>query len=143
MLNLDINTKFRKLVVNIPYYLRHFLVELHRNDEDTCSAVLKGRYGTISEAMALVRIIDSRRYKKVLLISNAYHLRRIDFVMRRFISSREVNLIHVPVPEQLAGTSKKNWWRSLAGIRLILSEYLKLFIYYFVVPFYKRRLKYP
>lgn len=142
MFNFSINREFQELVDSIPYYLRHFFVEIKADNNNTCLAVEKQKYGTLSEIIALLPLIKQRKYRRILIISSAFHLRRINFVMNNLIGDHNIELISVPVPESLSSIKKQNWWNCKEGLKLVFSEYFKLILYFFLIPFYKMKLEY-
>ena len=141
MFNFDINDAFRNLVNRTPYFLRHFFVELNKYGNNTCSAITKGQYGTISESINIIQLIKYRKFKKVLIISSGFHLRRVHYVFTKLFENDNATVNLVAVPDNLSEIHAGNWWKSRNGFSLIVSEYLKLVLYFFVIPFYARRMK--
>ena len=135
------NSEFRELVDRIPYYLRHFFVELNNQKNDSCWAVQKGRYGTLAEVIALVEFIKKREFKSIMLISSAFHLRRINYVMRKLLNGYGIEINYVAVPEELSAINRENWWKTPRGIKLIFSEYIKLIAYRVLVPRYLTKIQ--
>lgn len=135
-LNLEDYGGLLDLVEATPYFQRHFFV--HMTSTGTSAfGIPKRQFGTLSEAMALSELIERLQIKKLMIISSGFHLRRAVKAVKNCCANPEVELIPVQVPNELASETRENWWKSYRGFTLILSEYLKNFLYTFlVIPVY-------
>lgn len=70
---------------------RHFFVRLCGKDAD-CHPVIPGRFGTWREAQALATLVKHRKVGSILVVSDALHLRRVAFAMKRAFRSQSVQL---------------------------------------------------
>lgn len=124
------------LVEATPYFQRHFFVHMTLT-ATSAFGIPKRQFGTLSEAMALSEFIERLQIKKLMIISSGFHLRRAVKAVKNCCANPEVELIPVQVPNELASETRENWWKSYRGFSLILSEYLKNFLYTFlVIPVY-------
>lgn len=124
------------LVEATPYFQRHFFV--HMTSTGTSAfGIPKRQFGTLSEAMALSEFIERLQIKKLMIISSGFHLRRAVKAVKNCCANPEVELIPVQVPNELASETRENWWKTYRGFSLILSEYLKYFLYRpLIIPVY-------
>lgn len=97
----------------------------------------KRKFGTLSEAMALCEFIERLSIKSMIVVSSGYHLRRVVNAVKNCCADPEVELIPAAVPDELASETRENWWKTYRGFSLILSEYLKYFLYsLLIIPIY-------
>ena len=77
---------------------------------------------TVDEAIAVARELQRRRFKRVLLVTSAYHSRRADIVLRLFC--RDVTVTSVPAPDSEYNPDR--WWEDKGSRRLFFSEWNKI-----------------
>lgn len=77
---------------------------------------------TLEELMALEPELLRRGTKRALVVTSSFHTRRARSIFRRFGSGEiEYMFIAAPWPD----FDPDNWWKSRAGRKLVLLEYLK------------------
>lgn len=83
---------------------------------------------TFDDARALADFLRDRE-PRVTVVTSAFHTRRASFVFRKVFGTdaNRIRVVSAPNP----GFDNSNWWHRREGLRLILTEYLKL-AYYFV-----------
>lgn len=131
-LSLDDYGGLLELVEATPAPRRHFFVHIDQTGTKAFR-IPKRRFGTFGEAMALSGFVERLSIKRLVIISNGFHLRRATNVTRKCCASSEIELIPVAVPNALNSGIRKNWWKTSAGFSLILSEYLKNLLYSFLL----------
>lgn len=135
-LEIEGSDELLKLVEATPPLRRHFFVQLDQTGAKVFK-IPKRKFGTLGEAMALPELIERLSIKSLILVSSGYHLRRAVNAAKNCCANPEVELIPVAVPNELASETRENWWKTYRGFPLILSEYLKNFLYTFlVIPVY-------
>jgi uncharacterized SAM-binding protein YcdF (DUF218 family) len=72
----------RKLVDSVPPVDRHFFVRLWKDRAESL-AVAKGRYGTLTEALAAASLLRKGEYRSLMVVSSGFHMRRVDLAFRR------------------------------------------------------------
>lgn len=107
---------------------RHFFLSVESGRIE-CWRVPRGKFGTLSEARALARLLSEQRCRRVLLVSSSFHLRRAASTLKRCSTDPGLKIIPVAVPEELAREKRDGWWRSRPFAGLIVAEYMKSAIY--------------
>jgi uncharacterized SAM-binding protein YcdF (DUF218 family) len=82
---------------------------------------------TFDDARALKEFLRGQE-PTVTVVTSAFHTRRASFVFRRVFGTNADRIRVVSAPNPGFGTS--DWWLRREGLRLILTEYLKLAFYY-------------
>lgn len=110
---------------------RHFFV-LFEAGQTTVDRIKLRRLGTWSEVCAFSDWLQVRRHiRSATVISSGFHLRRIRMCCR-FLMPRYVELSFLDIPEAGAGLDRNQWWRYPLARRLVLSELVKLFLYWLI-----------
>lgn len=92
-----------------------------------CIVLNKGT-STMEEAHAVLEFCKRHGYRKVMVISNKYHLRRIHRVFRPMFREADIELV-------LHGTASSHyneleWWKTEEGMIAFHNEYMKLLYYW-------------
>jgi len=93
------------------------------------SAVLTLDKGTstFEESEEILGYVLASGYKKIMIISSAFHTRRITRVFKeKFAKNGITVLVHAAPPKDYA---LKAWWTSEEGLIFVNNEYLKLLYY--------------
>jgi uncharacterized SAM-binding protein YcdF (DUF218 family) len=101
---------------------------------DTCSntlAEVRAAAGWIADSIPLEQIpaSGSRRPYTIGLISSPYHMRRIDLMAHRYLSSPDLRYVLLPVPLGKYRWEKKTfryWWRNEFITSITISEFVKI-----------------
>jgi uncharacterized SAM-binding protein YcdF (DUF218 family) len=82
---------------------------------------------TFDDARALAEFLRDRE-PEVTIVTSAFHTRRAGFVFRKVFGTdaNRIRVVSAPNP----GFETDDWWQRPEGLRLILTEYLKLAFYY-------------
>jgi len=83
---------------------------------------------TFDDARALAAHLERRPQNTVIVITNAFHTRRTRYIFRQVLGAKAVQLRFVAAPNP--GFADDNWWQQRSGIRIVLSENLKLAFYH-------------
>jgi uncharacterized SAM-binding protein YcdF (DUF218 family) len=82
---------------------------------------------TAEEAQTLRALILRHRWRKVILVSSKYHLRRVRLACEREVHDSGVRLIRRG--SRFDTSTPEHWWRRRSDIRWLLSEIPKLIAY--------------
>jgi uncharacterized SAM-binding protein YcdF (DUF218 family) len=83
--------------------------------------------GTWGEAILLCAHIRENNYRKVVIVTDAFHTRRAIWTFRKVMQDDEVEFSCAATPYTLGIANQ--WWRSEYGLVQVLVEYLKFFHY--------------
>lgn len=89
---------------------------------------------TRDEAVTLARYLEREPSATVLVVTNDFHTRRARWVIRKSLGDRASQATMISAPTE--AFSLDGWWRSQAGFRFVVNEYLRLTAY---VVLYDRR----
>lgn len=92
---------------------------------------------TRDEAVVLARYLEREPSATVLVATNDFHTRRARWVVRNALGDRASQASMISAPTETFALEE--WWRSQAGFRFVVNEYLKLTAY---VVLYDRRFAY-
>jgi uncharacterized SAM-binding protein YcdF (DUF218 family) len=89
---------------------------------------------TVGNAQHLLTVAQEKNFKKILLITSSYHMKRSRFIFERLLGSG-----HTPIQVETLSLSQEplvlgQWWKSLPGLRVTLGEYLKGLYYRYLWP---------
>ena len=89
----------RKLVDTIPPAERHFFVREWK-DRAESAGVATGKYGTLTEALAAANLLRMGEYRSLMVVSSAFHLRRVSLAFGRAFRGSGTKLVFVAVPDE-------------------------------------------
>lgn len=89
----------QKLVDSVPPVERHFFVREWKDRAESL-AVAKGKYGTLTEALAAANLLREGEYRSLMVVSSAYHLRRVALAFRRAFRGSGTKLVFTAVPDE-------------------------------------------
>ena len=118
----------RDLVAETPYWRRHFFVEIER-DAARARFVEMRLFGTRHEARALASLMRERGWHSAIIVTSAVHVRRASLALARATRGSNTTFSFEPVPSDRDPYSANRWWRTKRGLRVVLSEVVKLAIY--------------
>ncbi|HEV8128170.1 MAG TPA: YdcF family protein, partial [Candidatus Eisenbacteria bacterium] len=143
-LGLPGDAALRAAVERVPPRERHFFVVMERGSGGIgvpgafapapearvdVIAVPPRRFGTRNEARALASLARGRGWRSLIVISSAFHLRRIALVVRRALAGSGVSVSYAALPFDRDSYAAGRWWRTPHGVRVVLSEVVKLGVY--------------
>ncbi len=82
---------------------------------------------TVDEARAALKLVHQRGFDSIIVITDPYHTLRTRLIFRRVFKNETIRVIVHPVSGHWYRS--KDWWLHLAGWRITLQEYIKLFGY--------------
>ena len=116
------------LVRATPAWRRHFFVLLERGDA-RARGIEARPFGTRHEARALAAVMRERGFRSVLVVTSAIHVRRASLALARAARGMDATFSFQTVPEDRDPYGAARWWRTRNGIRVVLSELVKVAIY--------------
>jgi hypothetical protein len=119
----------RDLVERTPPSRRHFQVVLDKRGA-RAEWMPRGRFGTLAEARALVRLARERGWRSVQAITCAAHSRRVLLALGRMSRGTDLRFAVTAVPETRSAVRRGSWWRDPHGPSLVLGEWIKLSTYW-------------
>ena len=96
-LGLPGDSGLRKLIDSVPPVERHFFVRVWKNRAESL-AVAKGRYGTLTEALATASLLRKGEYRSLMVVSSGFHMRRVALAFRRAFRGSGTKLVFTAVP---------------------------------------------
>jgi uncharacterized SAM-binding protein YcdF (DUF218 family) len=82
---------------------------------------------TASEARTVRRLVDEYRWRRIIVVTSKYHLRRVGLSVRRSLSGTGVEVIRRG--SRYDDSNPDSWWKRRRDIRWIASELPKLVAY--------------
>jgi len=117
------------------------VINLNINESELSEMVLK-RTG-ISQSKILVypfgtstkqeyerinKVCQQKKWKKIIVVSDKFHTRRIRYTFKKKLSENGVNCLIVGAPSLRYLESV--WWKSESGLLMVNNEYIKLIYYW-------------
>ena len=81
---------------------------------------------TYDEACMARELAQERGWRRLLVVTDAYHTRRSRLIFRHVFSGSGIDVSIQPVPAH--DSENVHWWQSVAGLHQTSSEYLKLLL---------------
>lgn len=117
------------LVAQTPPRLRHFLVTCEGNGAHA-EWMPRKRLGTWSEALGLARIVRSRGWKSLVVVTTGAHAARARLAFGRALEGTGATFNVVAVPDERSSVRRADWWRDPWSRRVVLGEWIKLPAYW-------------
>ncbi len=89
----------QKLVDAVPPVERHFFIREWKDRAESL-AVAKGRYGTLTEALAAASLLREGEYRSLMVVSSGFHLRRVALAFGRAFRGSGTRLVFTAVPDE-------------------------------------------
>lgn len=83
---------------------------------------------TYEEAVLVLKTMKSEKFNSVIIITSAYHLRRVNFIFKKVFDGSGIKLIFHPAEKE--PFSMASWWETYMGKKMIIMEYLGLVYYW-------------
>jgi hypothetical protein len=129
-LGLPGDAALREAVARVPPRKRHFFMVVEGTSAEVVPVTLR-RFGTRNEARALAALVRERRWRTMIVVSSGFHLRRVALVLRRALRGTGAAASFVALPPGADRYAPGRWWRTPRGIRVVVSEVVKLAVYRF------------
>lgn len=107
---------------------RHYFVEIQNGKVDA-QRIAVGRFGTWAEVVGFsdwLRV--NGQVRSAMVVSSGFHLRRVRMCCRKLVGDG-TRLTFVAVPDE-SRYFRRFWWRNAKALRLVLSEFVKIGIYW-------------
>lgn len=88
-----------------------------------------GVTSTFDEAEVLRQYIQAHPIHRIILVTSAFHTRRVRWIFEKTLAGLPIELEMVAVP--YAGFNQNNWWKNEVGLITLNNEYIKLIYYFF------------
>lgn len=126
------------LVQQTPAPRRHFFIFLDDHGAQ-CFLIPQGKFGTLSEARALSKVVQAQNIASLIVVSSGFHLRRAVAALRRCGLPKKLRIVPVAVPEKFTRNAPENLWTKSEISSIVIKEYVK-YIFYKLLPPYCFRL---
>lgn len=90
--------------------------------------ILYIKKGTSTREEADLIFNDAKKYKKIMILSSKFHLRRVRRVFTKAFENSSVKLIFRGAPS--TEYNEQEWWKYEKGLLMVNNEYVKLFYYW-------------
>ena len=84
---------------------------------------------TFEESNVIFNYCKSNNIKKAMVVSDKFHLRRINFLLRYRMEAQGIELL--VIGSHSASYNEKEWWKYERGLLMVNNEYIKLLYYWF------------
>ena len=84
---------------------------------------------TFEESEAILNYCLSQKLQNIIIVSDKFHLRRVDRVFRKKFEGYQIQ--YTLVGASNATYDEQNWWESEYGLIALNNEYMKLLYYFF------------
>lgn len=93
-----------------------------------CIQAIPKATSTVEESDVILQFAKKNGFKKIIIVSDKFHLRRVGYVFRNKFEAYGIAV-------QLIGVSnsqykEESWWKYEQGLIMVNNEYLKLFYYW-------------
>lgn len=95
---------------------------------DSVIYILDEGTSTLEEAVALRKFATQKKFKKIILVTSAFHTSRVHKYVNRKFEGSGVKLIVVAADPMLYEIP--TWWHKEEGVLMVFNEYLKSFFYW-------------
>lgn len=114
-----------------PYYYERALDELHRAGvpDQNIAVIMVPIRSTRDEAVLLKEYAETHRLGSLLIVTSAYHSRRVLWTFRRIFQGTGKQIGIDPAEAGIETPGPAAWWLHRAGWEMVPGEYVKLFVY--------------
>ena len=114
-----------------PYFYERSRDELLRAGvpDDKIAVIMEPIRGTFDEAVLLKKYSEANHLSSLLVVTSAYHSRRVLWSFRRVFQGTGKSIGIDPAEAGLETPSAATWWLHRLGWDMVPNEYLKLAIY--------------
>lgn len=85
-------------------------------------------FSTRDEADLIYDHAGKKKYKKIIILSNKFHLRRVKNVFEEKFEGGEISTLYIGAPS--SDYEESEWWKYEKGLIMVNNEYLKLVYYW-------------
>jgi uncharacterized SAM-binding protein YcdF (DUF218 family) len=87
---------------------------------------------TAEESEAILQVCLQNKYKKIIVVSDKFHLRRISYVFKQKFAQQDIHVMLAGAPN--SNYREEAWWQYESGLIMLNNEYIKL-VYYVLKGF--------
>jgi hypothetical protein len=124
-LNLEKLDELVRLRDETPPNERHFFVRVDASGVRIEKAGLP-HWNTYGEGLALRRLIEMEKTRRVIVVSTDVHLRRVSLTLDKVCRGIGTEFLYCAVPSHLGFFSKEDWWSSPDSRWFVINEMIKL-----------------
>lgn len=127
----NLSLKLKKMGVNLANrqeQLASILIQLGIPEEKIILDNHPSGGGTLGELNRIRRVVEQKKYTKLIVITSWYHTRRTYSMCKRLFKNNNLKFFVVAARDDKSSPS--NWWRYRREIFAVLEEFPKLFFFY-------------
>ena len=115
-----------------PYYYERSRDELRRAGvpDDKIAVIMVPIKSTYDEAAALKEYSEANRLSSLLVVTSAYHSRRVFWTFRHVFAGSGKAIGIDPAEPRIESPAAATWWLHRLGWEMVPKEYLKLLVYW-------------
>ena len=116
-----------------PYYYERSRDELRRAGipDDKIAVIMVPIRSTYDEAVALREYSEANHLSSLLVVTSAYHSRRVFWTFRRVFEGSGKLIGIDPAEPRIESPAAATWWLHRMGWEMVPKEYAKLLVYWF------------
>ena len=114
-----------------PYYYERSIDELHRAGvpDDRIAVIMVPIRSTYDEAVALKGYSEANHLSSLLVVTSAYHSRRVFWTFRRVFEGSGKLIGIDPAEPGIESPGAATWWLHRLGWEMVPKEYAKILVY--------------
>ena len=114
-----------------PYYYERARDELRRAGvpDDKVSVIMAPITSTYDEAIALKDYSEANHLSSLIIVTSAYHSRRVFWTFRRVFEGSGKLIGIEPAEPRIESPAAASWWLHRLGWEMVPQEYVKLLVY--------------
>jgi uncharacterized SAM-binding protein YcdF (DUF218 family) len=115
-----------------PYYYERSRDELRRAGvpDDKIAVIMVPIRSTYDEAVQLKAYSEANHLSSLLVVTSAYHTRRVFWTFRRVFEGSGMLLGIDPAEPRIESPAAATWWLHRLGWEMVPKEYAKIFVYW-------------
>lgn len=115
-----------------PYYYERSMDELRRAGvpDDRIAVIMVPIRSTYDEAVVLKDYADANHLSSLLVVTSAYHSRRVFWTFRRVFEGSGKLIGIDPAEPRIESPAATTWWLHRLGWEMVPKEYGKIFVYW-------------
>jgi len=115
-----------------PFYYERSIAELHRAGvpQDKIAVIMVPITGTYDEVVQLKAYTDANHLSSLLVVTSAYHSRRVYWTFRRVFADSGRIIGVDPAEPRIESPAAATWWLHRLGWEMVPQEYAKILVYW-------------
>lgn len=107
---------------------QYYMINKLNTPAQDVKPIIKGT-STKEESEAILSYAIENNYKRIIVVSDKFHLRRIRSTFKKTFKEKEIEVLLSGAPN--SSYREDYWWNYEAGLIMVNNEYVKLMYYFF------------